>query len=82
MDYWILVCVVSVSLGDTIVHSGLLDTCVCGMCVTGGYNSPQWITGYLCVWCVHHWGHTIVHSGLLDACVCGMCVTGGGYNSR
>ena len=41
------VCVVCASLGDTIVHSGLLDICVCGMCVTGGYISPQWITGYL-----------------------------------
>ena len=73
-------CVVSVSLRDTIVHSGLLDTCVCGVCVTGGCNSPQWITGYLCVWYVRHWRDTIVHSGLLDTCVCGMCVTGG-YNS-
>ena len=46
-------CVVCASLGDTIVHSGLLDTCVCVMCVTGGYNSPQWITGYIlvCVVC-------------------------------
>ena len=77
VDYWILVCVVCASLGGTIVHSGLLDTCVCGMCVNGGYNSPQWITGYLCVWCVRHWRDTIVHSGLLDTCVCGMCVTGG-----
>ena len=33
-------CVVCASLGDTIVHSGLLDTCVRGMCVTGGYDSP------------------------------------------
>ena len=55
---------------------------MCVVCASlGGYNSPQWITGYLCVWYVRHWGGgTIVHSGLLDTCVCGKCVTGG-YNS-